>query len=144
MVAITVEAYQNARVHTITVKNKDKKMIDVQNKLGVKPTSNLLPKEMQGKFGTKNLTEDQKRMYKKTEYEITKNSKESKRDKFAKNDIMEKIIKNCGGVKRCNDGVDRLDKENQRENFRQLLGFKENEVYESKEYSIIKKDKENI
>ena len=23
---------------------------------------------------------------------------------------MEKIIKNCRGVKKCNDGVDRLDK----------------------------------
>ena len=49
-------------------------------------------------------------MYKKTEYEITKNSKDSKREKFAKNDIIEKTIKNCRGVKKCNDGVDRLDK----------------------------------
>ena len=43
--------------------------------MGIKSISDLLTKEMQGKFDTKNLTEKQKRMYKKTEYEITKNSK---------------------------------------------------------------------
>ena len=39
MAVITVEAYQNARVHTITVKNKDLfwvKMKDVQDRLGIK------------------------------------------------------------------------------------------------------------
>ena len=39
MVVITVEAYQNARVHTITVKNRDffwVKMKDLQDVLGVK------------------------------------------------------------------------------------------------------------
>ena len=30
---------------------------------------------------------------------------------------MEKIIKNCRGVKKCNDGVNRLDKEDQRQKF---------------------------
>ena len=89
-------------------------MTDVQNRLCVKSISDLLTKEIQGKFDTKNLTGEQKRIYKKTEYEITKNSKDSKRDKFARNDIMKKIIKNCRGVKKFNDGVDRLGKENQR------------------------------
>ena len=39
MVFITAEAYKNAGVHTITIKNKDHfwvKMIDVQNRLGLK------------------------------------------------------------------------------------------------------------
>ena len=39
MVVITVEAYQNVRLHTITVKNKDflwVKMKDVQDRLGIK------------------------------------------------------------------------------------------------------------
>ena len=39
MVVITVQAYQNARVHTITVKNKDffgVKMKDVQDNLKIK------------------------------------------------------------------------------------------------------------
>ena len=54
---------------------------------------------------------------------------------------MGKIIKNCRGVKQSNDGLKRLDKENQRQNFRQLLGFKENQIFETKEYSIIKQIK---
>ena len=54
---------------------------------------------------------------------------------------MEKIIKNCRRVKGCNDGINRTEKENQRENFRTLLGFKVNDIYESKEYSITKKMK---
>ena len=44
---------------------------------------------------------------------------------------MEKVIKNCRGVKRSNDGVNRTEIRNQRENFRSLLGFKENEIKES-------------
>ena len=52
---------------------------------------------------------------------------------------MEKIIKNCRGAQKSNDGVNRLDKEDQRQNFRILLGFKENEIYERKEYSIVKR-----
>ena len=54
---------------------------------------------------------------------------------------MEKIIKNCRGVKKCNGGVNRLDKKDQRQNSRTLLGFKENEVYERKKYSIVKRIK---
>ena len=46
-------------------------------------------------------------------------------DKYAKNKLMEKIIKNCRGVKKCNDGVNRLGKEDQRQNIRIYLGFKE-------------------
>ena len=61
--------------------------------------------------------------------------------KYSRSDITEQIIKNCRGVKKSNDSVNRLDKEKQRENFRQLFGFKENEVFESKEYSITKKIK---
>ena len=49
---------------------------------------------------------------------------------------MEKIIKNCRGVKKCNGGVNRLDKKDQRQNSRTLLGFKENEVYERKNIQL--------
>ena len=38
---------------------------------------------------------------------------------------MEKIIKNCRGVKQCSDGTNRIEKEGQRENFRVDLVFKE-------------------
>ena len=123
MVVVTGEAYQNARVHTITVKNKHifwVKMKDVQGRLGIKNISDLLRKEICGRFGTKGLTE----------YQITKNFKDSNLYKNAKNKLMEKRIKNCRGVKKCNDGVNRFDKEYQRQNFKILLGFKENEIYE--------------
>ena len=40
-------------------------------------------------------------------------------------------------LKKSNDGINRLDKEKQRQSFRELLGFKENEVFESKEYSVV-------
>ena len=54
---------------------------------------------------------------------------------------MEKIIKNCRGVKKCSDGVNRMEKENQREHFRSLLGFKGNDIFQRKEYSITLKIK---
>ena len=31
--------------------------------------------------------------------------------------MLKEIIENCRGVKRCNDGINRTEKENQRENF---------------------------
>ena len=133
MVVITFKAYQNARVHTIT--------IIVQDRLGIKNISDVLGKEICGTFGTKDLTEKQKMKYIRSEYQITKNFKDSDLYKYAKSKLMEKIIKNCRGVKKCNDGVNRLDKEDQRQNFRILLGFKENEIYERKEYSTVKRIK---
>ena len=82
-----------------------------------------------------------KKKYIRSEYQITKSFKDSNLYKYAKNKPMEKIIRNCRGVKKCNDGVDRLDKEDQGRDFRILLGFKENEIYERKEYSIVKRIK---
>ena len=116
-------------------------MKDIQGRLDIKNISDLLRKEICGRFGTKDITEKQKMKYIKSEYQITKNFKDSKLYKYAKNKTMEKIIKNCRGVKKCNDGVDRLDKEDQIGDFRILSGFKENEIYERKEYSILKRIK---
>ena len=116
-------------------------MKDVQDRLGIKNISDLLRKEICGTFGTKGFTEKQKMKYIRSEYQITKNFKDSNLYKYAKNKLMEKIIKSCRGVKKCNDGVDRLDQEDQRRDFRILLGFKENEIYERKEYSIVKRIK---
>ena len=96
MVVMTVEAYQNPRVHTITVKNKDffwVKMKDVQDRLGIKNISDLLRKEICGRFGTKDLTEKQKMKYIRSEYLITKTFKDSNLHKYAKNKPMEKKLK---------------------------------------------------
>ena len=75
MVVITVEAYQNARVHTITVKNKDffwVKMKDVQDRLGIKNITDPLRKEMYGRFDTKDLAEKEEMKYIRSKYQITK------------------------------------------------------------------------
>ena len=38
---------------------------------------------------------------------VTDNSK----FKYARSDLIEKIIKNCRGVKKSNDGINRMEKE---------------------------------
>ena len=48
--------------------------------------------------------------------------------RYVRSDLMEKIIKRYRGVKQCNNGVNRLEKEKQRENFRTILGFKEHDI----------------
>ena len=101
MVVINAEAYQNSRVHTITVKNKYffwVKIKDVQDRLCIKNISDLLRKEICGRFGTQDLTVKQKVKYIRSEYQITKSFKDSDLYKCAKNNLMEKIIKNCRGV----------------------------------------------
>ena len=49
MVVITVEAYKNTKVNTITVKNKESfwvKMIDVQKGLGITNMSDSIRREI--------------------------------------------------------------------------------------------------
>ena len=99
--------------------------------MDVKHISDLLIKEMQGIFEIKKLTNEQKIKHRRSKFEIIKKFGD-KKSKYIINDIMEKIIKNCRGVTQSNDGLKRLDKENQRQNFRELLGFKENQIFETK------------
>ena len=53
--------------------------------------------------------------------------------------LWKKMIKNCRGVKQCNNGINMTEKEEQRENFRILLSFTENDIYQHKEYSTVSK-----
>ena len=69
-----------------------------------------------------------KNIYIRTESEITKKPADDFKYKYARSDLMEKIIKNCRGVKIFNDGRNRIKKEEQRENFRSLSGFKEHDI----------------
>ena len=120
MVVITVQAYAKARVHIIKVGNKELfwvKMIDVQKGLGLKNISHLVRKQIQGIYETKYLEEEQKRKYIRTEEELTKQDTDDSKTKYTRSDLMKKIIKNCR-VKQCNGGVNRLEKEKQRENFK--------------------------
>ena len=128
---ITVQAYAGARVCTIKVGNRELfwvKMTDVQKGLGLKNMPDLVRKEIQGIYETKYPTEEQKREDMRTESEITKTPADDSEYKYACSDLMKKIIKSCTGVKQCNDGVNRLEKEKYRENFRTILGFKEYEI----------------
>ena len=116
------------------------KIKDVENGLGNKNISDLLIKERQGIFETKKLTKEQKIKYVRSKFKIIKNFGDEK-GKYARNDIMEKIIKNCRGVKQSNDGLKRLDKEKQRENFRELLGFKKIKYLELKNIQLLNQKK---
>ena len=139
VVVITVQAYKNAEVHTITVKNKKLfwvKMCDVQKGLGIKNNYDLARKEVCCIFETKNFTEEQKRKYIRTEREISKILTDNSKFKYARSDLIEKTIKSCRGVKTCNDGINRMKKEEQRDNFRTLLGFTENDIMNREEYTI--------
>ena len=53
--------------------------------------------------------------------------------KYVRSDLIEKITKNCRGVKECKNDINRKEKEKQRDNFRILLGFRENDIFFTKE-----------
>ena len=114
MVFITAEDYKNAGVHTITVKNKDYfwvKMKGVENRLGLKSLSGMVENKICGIYEIKSLTKKQRRKYKRTANEISKELKNNPQNcKYVRDDVMEEVIKNCRGVKQCNDGVKRLGK----------------------------------
>ena len=59
---------------------------------------------------------------------MTKQDTDDSKTKYVRSDLLEKIIKSCRGVKQCNDRVNRLVKEKQRENFRTILGFEEHDI----------------
>ena len=102
MVVITIENCTNARVPTINVGNRKLfwiRMIDIQNGLGLKNMSDLVRKEIQGNYKTNNPTEKQVKEYKRSLQEITKDSMDDSKFKYVHNDPMEKIVKNCRGVK---------------------------------------------
>ena len=103
-------------------------MINVQKELGLINMSDLVKKEIGGIFETKSPTEEQNKKYIRTESERAKKPADDSKYKYARSDLVEKIIKNCRGVKNCNDGINRMKKEEQREIFRSLLGFKEHDI----------------
>ena len=68
---ISAKAYENAKVHTIQVKNDLWVSIkDVGNGLGVKNISDLVLKEIYGKYEKRKLTKEEIKCYKMIEREI--------------------------------------------------------------------------
>ena len=51
---------------------------------------------------------------------------------------MEKIIKNYRGVRKCNNSINKMEKEKHRKKFRTFLGFKEHDIILTKEQSVLK------
>ena len=100
--------------------------------------SDLVRKEIHGIFNTNNTALKQVKKYKRFLQEITKDSMDDSRIKYVRSELMEKIIKNCRGVKECKNDINREEKEKQRENFRILLGFTENDIFLIKEQSVLK------
>ena len=76
---------------------------------------------------------------KSSEKEIEDDPESSSKIKYVRNDLMEKIIKNCRGVKQGNDGMNRTGKEEKRKSFRAFLGLKGHDITMTEEYSITSK-----
>ena len=98
--------------------------------------SDLVREEIQGIYETKNPTKKQVKEYKHSLQETTKDSMYDSKFTYVRNDLMENIIKNCRGVKECKN--DKKEKEKQRENFRIFLDFRENDIFLTKEHSVLK------
>ena len=133
---LNIESFKNAGVKMVQIKDIKHfwvKMRDIEKGLGLENMSDIVRKEI-------NCTGcDDCKKYKRSLQEITRNMYDSMRDKYIRNDIAEKIIKNCRGVKKTKDNVSRTDREQQRQNFRLLLGFKEHDIFLTKEQSVLNK-----
>ena len=96
-------------------------MIDVQKALGVQNMSDLVVKEIKGKFETTILTKGQIRKYERSEKEIDETSESDSKLKYICSGLMSKIVVNCRGLKKCNDGINRMEKEEERKKNLELL-----------------------
>ena len=74
------------------------KNLNVQEGIGVNNMSDLVRKEIQGIFRTKNPTKDQFRKYKRCEKELDHNSIAT--FVYVRSDLMSRIIKNYKGDKK--------------------------------------------
>ena len=109
MYLTSAEEYKNADVHVLRVRNTGKiwvSMKDVHDGLGVKNISDLVLKEIHGKYEKKPLTNKQIRKYKMTETEdfgkydnLNENelNKKSNKKVSVKNKIMTIVIVRCIG-----------------------------------------------
>ena len=116
------------------------RMCDIQFGLNIKSIPDFLRKEIQCIYEKIYPTKEQIKKYERSEAEIdTKNIHASNVTKYACYDVIEKMIKTYKYVKKCYDGINRIQKENQRQNFREMLQFNEKYIYTSKECSILSK-----
>ena len=139
---LKVENFVNAGVKTVQIKDAKHfwvKMRDVEKGLGLKVLRNLVREEIIDILGVNKRCDKDFREYKRSLQELTGNMHDNMKDKYVQNVIAEEIIKNCRGVKKNKDNSNRSDKEQQRQNFRLLLGFTERDIFLSKEQSMLNK-----
>ena len=94
---LKVENFVNAGVKTVQIKDVKHiwvKMRDIEKGLALKNLSDIVRKEISGT----NCNDCKK--YKRSLQEITRNMYDSMKDKYIRNVMAEKIIKNCRGVKK--------------------------------------------
>ena len=85
-------------------------MKDVQDGLRIN-MPDLIRRELFAIHETKDITKEQKKKYIRIPKEISKNLENEQNCKYPRNDLIEKIIKNCRGVNKCNDKINRTEKE---------------------------------
>ena len=132
---LKIENFVNAGVKTVQIKDVKHfwvKMKDVGDRLGLKNMSDAVIKEINGT----NCNDCEK--YKRSLQKLTGNMDDNMKDKYIRNDIAEKIIKNCRRVKKTKDGRNKSSRERQRQNFRLLLGFAEHDLFLTKEQKLAK------
>ena len=88
-------------------------MIDIQNGLGLTNMSDLVRKEIHGIFSTDKPTNKQIKEYKRSLQELTKCPMDDSKIKYVCSDLIERIVKNCRGVKKCKNDINREKKKNQ-------------------------------
>ena len=129
---ITALNYLNSKVEIIQIKGEDffwVKMSDIEKGLGLKNIADTVRREIIGILNAKKRCDEDFKKYKRSLHEITNNITDNSKNKYIRNDIAEKIIKNCRGVKKCKNNTSRKGEEKQRQNFRWALGFKENDLF---------------
>ena len=111
MYPISAEGYKNAGFDLLREKKTGEiwaKMKNVEDGLAVQNISDLVLKEISGIYRTENLTKQQIKKYKITEKEIFKKkdkfseyelNTKTKKEVYAKNDVMTTVIKHCRGEK---------------------------------------------
>ena len=114
-------------------------MSDIEKGLSLKNIVDTVRREMIGILNVKKRCDKDFKNYKRSLHEITNNITGNSKNKYIRNDIAEKIIKNCRGVKKCKSNTRRKDEEKQRQNFRCVLDFKENDLFFTKEQSVLNK-----
>ena len=114
-------------------------MLDVQKRLGIKNMPEAVRSKIISILGVKKHCDEDFKNYKCSLQEITNNMKDNSKVKYNRNEIAEKINKNCRGVKKCKNEKDKSKKEQQRQNFKILIGSKEHDIFLIKEQSVLNK-----